>query len=93
MTTRSSAPAWRRSCARSRASWRSAARPDGRELDELLGRTGADVVVLDRYLEDEDGLELCRELRARPDAPEVLLYTASTDADLEGRPAPPARSR
>ena len=56
---------------------------DGRQLEELLGRTGADVVVLDRHLEDEDGLELCRDLRARPDAPEVLLYTANTDADLE----------
>jgi DNA-binding response OmpR family regulator len=50
---------------------------------ELLGRTGADVVVLDRHLEDEDGLELCRDLRSRPDAPEVILYTADSDAGLE----------
>jgi DNA-binding NarL/FixJ family response regulator len=56
---------------------------DGRELQELLGRTGADVVILDRHLEEEDGLELCRDLRARPDPPEVLLYTANSDAGLE----------
>jgi DNA-binding NarL/FixJ family response regulator len=57
---------------------------DGRELRELLTRTEPDVVVLDRYLDEEDGLELCRELRDRPGPPGVVLYTSSTDPDLEG---------
>ena len=56
---------------------------DGREFHELLGRTGADVVILDRHLEGEDGLEICRELRSGPDPPEVILYTADSDAGLE----------
>jgi DNA-binding NarL/FixJ family response regulator len=57
---------------------------DGRELRQLLGRTGPDVVVLDRFLDEEDGLELCRALRTEPSAPEVVLYTSSSDPDLEG---------
>jgi len=41
--------------------------------------TRPDVVVLDRRLEHEDGLELCREVRTEPVAPEVLIYTADGD--------------
>lgn len=57
---------------------------DGLELRDLLARTRPQVVVLDRYLDEEDGLELCRGLRAEPGAPEVVLYTSSTDPGLEG---------
>jgi DNA-binding NarL/FixJ family response regulator len=43
------------------------------ELVALLERTQADVVVLD-HRPGGDGLELCLQLRRRPDAPRVLVY-------------------
>jgi DNA-binding NarL/FixJ family response regulator len=49
---------------------------DGAAMWNVLRRTRPDVVVLDRRLGDEDGLELCRALRAEPAPPAVLLYTA-----------------
>lgn len=49
---------------------------DGRDLDRAVARAHPSVVVLDRHLGDEDGLDLCRALRARPNAPAVVLYTA-----------------
>jgi DNA-binding NarL/FixJ family response regulator len=52
---------------------------NGHEMLALVRRTRPDVVVLDRRLEQEDGLELCREVRAEPVAPEVLIYTADGD--------------
>jgi DNA-binding NarL/FixJ family response regulator len=60
---------------------------NGHEMLALVRRTRPDVVVLDRRLEHEDGLELCREVRTEPVAPEVLIYTADGDgtsrADVE----------
>jgi DNA-binding NarL/FixJ family response regulator len=56
---------------------------DGAEMDRAIPRTRPDVVVLDRRLGDEDGLILCSELRGRPDAPQVVIYTAEDDAHLE----------
>jgi DNA-binding NarL/FixJ family response regulator len=49
---------------------------DGTAMWQVLRRTRPDVVVLDRRLGDEDGLELCRALVAEPAPPAVLLYTA-----------------
>jgi DNA-binding NarL/FixJ family response regulator len=49
---------------------------DGESMWRLLRRTRPDVVVLDHRLGDEDGIELCRALRAEPVSPAVLLYTA-----------------
>jgi DNA-binding NarL/FixJ family response regulator len=56
---------------------------DGLEMWELLARAEPDVVVLDRHLAGEDGLELCRALRGRAGAPAVVLYTASEDRGLD----------
>jgi DNA-binding NarL/FixJ family response regulator len=39
---------------------------DGHEALRLVRRTRPDVVVVDRRLGDEDGLALCRALRAEP---------------------------
>ena len=55
---------------------------DGHELLAGLRRTRPDVVLLDWRLGDEDGLALCRSLRAEPAPPEVVLYTATADSDL-----------
>ncbi|HET6510366.1 MAG TPA: response regulator transcription factor [Baekduia sp.] len=49
----------------------------------LWKRHRPDVVVLDHRLGEEDGVELCRALRAEPEPPSVLLYTADPSARLE----------
>jgi two-component system, OmpR family, phosphate regulon response regulator OmpR len=46
---------------------------------EKLGETAYDAVVLDLMLPDMDGLDVCRQLRARDDTP-VLMLTARGDA-------------
>jgi DNA-binding NarL/FixJ family response regulator len=55
---------------------------DGEAMWELLRRTRPDVVVLDHRLGEEDGLELCKELRREPTPPAVLLYTAQPTGEL-----------
>jgi DNA-binding NarL/FixJ family response regulator len=55
---------------------------DGHELLAALRRTRPDVVLLDWRLGGEDGIALCRTLRAEAAPPEVVLYTASSDEDL-----------
>jgi DNA-binding NarL/FixJ family response regulator len=49
---------------------------DGESMWRLLRRTRPDVVVLDHRLGTEDGIELCRALKAERVATAVLLYTA-----------------
>lgn len=46
---------------------------------EKLGEAAYDAVVLDLMLPDMDGLDVCRQLRARDDTP-VLMLTARGDA-------------
>jgi DNA-binding NarL/FixJ family response regulator len=58
---------------------------DGPGLWRLLRRTRPDVVVLDRNLVQEDGLEICRQLRAEPAAPAVVMYTVDPSDDLRER--------
>jgi len=56
---------------------------DGAAMWVLLRRGRPDVVVLDHRLGEEDGIELCAALRAEPDPPSVLLYTADPNPGLE----------
>jgi DNA-binding NarL/FixJ family response regulator len=56
---------------------------DGSTMWVLLRRTRPDVVVLDHRLGEEDGIELCRALRAEAEPPSVLLYTADPNTALE----------
>ena len=44
----------------------------------LHGREPADVVILDLMLPDADGLDICRQIRARSDSP-ILMLTARGD--------------
>lgn len=53
-----------------------------RDVDALLYRTRPDVVLLDHNLPDGDGLTLCHEIKGRPLAPAVLIYSAFADASL-----------
>jgi DNA-binding response OmpR family regulator len=44
----------------------------------LHGREPVDVIVLDLMLPDSDGLDICRQIRARSDSP-ILMLTARGD--------------
>ena len=48
---------------------------DGTMMAEALGKASFDLVILDLMLPDEDGLSLCRSLRAKSDIP-ILMLTA-----------------
>ena len=58
---------------------------DGREMERVMRRTAPDVVIIDRRLGDDDGLALREALRARDDAPEVVIYTGDYDGDLDAQ--------
>jgi DNA-binding NarL/FixJ family response regulator len=59
---------------------------DGAAMAQVLDRTAPDVVVLDRHLGDADGLVLCADVRgASRTAPQVVIYTADWDPDLDAR--------
>src|SRR4051794_12080521 len=49
-------------------------------LKEALGHR-YDVVLLDLMLPGKDGLEVCRELRARSDVPVIMLTARGEEAD------------
>ncbi len=49
---------------------------------ELVERLRPAVVLLEQHLPDGDGLTLCRRLKALPDPPRVMLYTADPDVLL-----------
>ena len=52
---------------------------DGAALRQQLTRTPADVIVLDLMMPGEDGLAICRRLRADGDPTPVLMLTAKGD--------------
>lgn len=52
--------------------------PDGRKLPETLKANQIDIVILDLGLPFEDGLSLCRKIRAGNDVP-ILILTARGD--------------
>ena len=58
----------------------SAAR-DGGEMRRLLGQAHVDLVVLDVMLPGDDGLKLCRDLRAQSNVPIIMLTARGEDID------------
>jgi len=54
---------------------------DGREMRQLLAEAGFDIVVLDVMLPGEDGLALCRDLRAHSNLPVIMLTARSEELD------------
>lgn len=54
---------------------------DGREMQRQLEVQPVDLVVLDLMLPGEDGLTLCRDLRARSDIPVIMLTARGTLID------------
>jgi DNA-binding response OmpR family regulator len=51
---------------------------DGRAMDEVLVRLHPDLMILDLMLPGEDGLAICRRLRASSTIP-ILMLTAKSD--------------
>lgn len=52
---------------------------DARQLDKALMREGFDVLVLDLMMPDEDGLSICRRLRAAGETIPIMMLTARGD--------------
>ena len=52
---------------------------DAPEMDKHLSRERYDLLVLDLMLPGEDGLAICRRLRASPAAPAIVMLTAKGD--------------
>jgi two-component system phosphate regulon response regulator OmpR len=53
--------------------------PDAAGMDKQLARERYDLVVLDLMLPGEDGLAICRRLRAGKSAPAIVMLTAKGD--------------
>ncbi len=54
---------------------------DGREMREVLAARAIDLIVLDLMLPGEDGLALCRWIRAHSNVPVVMLTARGEDID------------
>jgi two-component system OmpR family response regulator len=52
---------------------------DGKEMEKAMAKESFDLVILDLMLPGEDGLSLCRGLRAKSDIP-ILMLTARGEA-------------
>jgi DNA-binding response OmpR family regulator len=51
---------------------------DGDELEQVLGKTEIDLIILDIMLPGDDGFILCRGIRSRSDIP-IIMITANND--------------
>ncbi|WP_372095219.1 response regulator transcription factor [Tistrella mobilis] len=54
---------------------------DGRGMAAALARQGFDLIVLDVMLPDEDGISLCRRLRAEATIPIIMLTALGEEID------------
>ncbi len=54
---------------------------DGAAMDRALARTRPDLIVLDIMLPGEDGLSICRRLRAKGGLPILMLTAKGEDID------------
>ncbi len=52
---------------------------DGKALNRLLTRENVDLIVLDLMLPGEDGLSICRRLRAAKDVTPIIMLTAKVE--------------
>ncbi|MEM7253451.1 MAG: response regulator [Pseudomonadota bacterium] len=55
--------------------------PDGQAMREKIEATAFDLVVLDIMMPGEDGLTLCRDIRARSDLPIILLTALGEETE------------
>ncbi len=61
--------------------YRASTAADGRAMHAALARGQPDLIVLDLMLPGEDGLTLCRELRAHSDLPVIMLTARGEEVD------------
>ena len=54
----------------------------GAQVDSLLGRERPDVVLLDQHLPDENGVSICRRIKASTPAPAVVMFSAFATPSL-----------
>jgi len=54
---------------------------DGKEMRKALADNAIDLIVLDLMLPGEDGLALCRDLRARSNVPVIMLTAMGEETD------------
>ena len=64
-----------------RHGYRVSTAPDGKAMHKALANAAIDLVILDVMLPDEDGLSLCRGLRASSSVPIVMLTAVGEDVD------------
>ena len=65
----------------SREGFRVSTAADGRALRQTLGDRAIDLVILDLMLPGDDGLTLCREIRAASVLPVIMLTAKGDDVD------------
>jgi two-component system OmpR family response regulator len=58
--------------------YRTSVAADGRAMRNMMSHADPDLIILDLMLPGEDGLMLCREIRAKSDTP-ILMLTARGD--------------
>src|SRR5580704_14000246 len=61
--------------------YRTSVAGDGRELDRTLEVSRIDLVILDIMLPKEDGLSLCRRIRATSHVPIIMLTARGSEID------------
>lgn len=61
--------------------WHISTAQDGVEMQQVLGSTPIDLIVLDLTLPGSDGLTLCRDLRAHSAIPVIMLTARSAPLD------------
>lgn len=61
--------------------WNISTAQDGAAMQQVLDTTPIDLIVLDLTLPGSDGLNLCRDLRARSDVPVIMLTARSAPLD------------
>ncbi|MCD7098961.1 response regulator transcription factor [Stenotrophomonas sp. MMGLT7] len=64
-----------------RAGYQVGTASDGAQMRQVLEREHVDLIVLDLNLPGEDGLTLCRDLRARSATPVIMLTARSEPID------------
>lgn len=65
----------------SREGFACSAQSDGRDVLKRVAEESPDLVILDLVLPDADGLEICRDLRARTTVPVLILSARDEETD------------
>jgi two-component system OmpR family response regulator len=64
-----------------RGGYRVSLAPDGRVMAEIMAKVDIDLVLLDVMLPGRNGLDLCRDIRARSNIPIIMLTARGDEGD------------